>query len=67
MLQHKIKELCKLNGITIETLEKSAELSNKSIYRWGLKADSEDYVMPSADKLARVAKILGTTVEELLE
>lgn len=57
---HKIRELCREKGISLAELERETGLSEKSIFSW-------NEVMPSADKLARVAKVLGTTVEELLE
>lgn len=57
---NKIRELCKQNNISLSDLEEKAGLSRKTIFTW-------DRVMPSVDKVARVAKELNTTVEELLE
>lgn len=59
MLLHNIKEKCKEYDISIAQLERMAEIAPSNIYRW-------DEIMPSADKLARVAYALGTTSEELL-
>lgn len=56
----KIKGLCREKDITIAELERRADLAPRSVYKW---AD----VMPAADKVARVAKVLGVTIEELLE
>lgn len=56
---HKIKELCKEKNLTIADLERQAEISPKTIYSW-------DESEPSVYRAYRVAKILGTTVEELL-
>lgn len=56
---HKIKELCKEQGLTLTELETLAGLTPRSIFKW-------EATMPAADKLARVARVLHTTVEELL-
>ncbi|MCR4712270.1 MAG: helix-turn-helix transcriptional regulator [Clostridia bacterium] len=40
-------------------LERLAEITPKTVTKW-------DEIMPAADKLARVARVLHTTVEELL-
>lgn len=58
-IYHKIKTLAKKQGITIEALEDQCGLGRNTMNRW---TDS----MPAADKLARVARALHTTVEELL-
>ena len=57
---HNIKEKAKERGITLTDLEKQAGISPKGIYKW----DRQD---PSVYKVYTVAKILDTTVEELLE
>ena len=57
---HKIKELCKEQNLTLAELEKKIGITPKGIYKW-------DTQSPSVDKVYRVAKTLGTTVEELLE
>lgn len=59
-IYHKIKTLAKEQGITIEALESECGLGKNTMIKW-------DESMPAADKLARVAKCLGTTVEDLLE
>ncbi len=56
---HKIKELCKKRNLTIADLERQAGISPKSVFSW-------DESEPSVYRVYRVAKILGTTVEELL-
>ena len=58
MLLQNIKALCKAQGISLAELEIKAGLPPKSIYRW-------DSVLPSYDKVVKVAKALGTTVEAL--
>lgn len=57
---HKIKELSKEQGLTIAELERQAGLVRSTVARW-------DETMPAADKLARVARVLHTTVEDLLQ
>lgn len=57
---HKIKELCREQGITVAELERLAGLNQRTMAKW-------DETMPAADKLARVAKVLHTTVEALLQ
>ena len=57
---NKIKELCTKQGRTINELEREANLSPNSIYKW-------QFTTPAADKVLRVAQVLGTTVEYLLE
>ena len=59
MLLHNIKEKCKERGLNIAQLERAADIQPNSIYKW-------DAVMPAADKLDRVADVLGTTVKALL-
>lgn len=55
----KIKERAAVKGLTIRKLEITAELSNGAIARWNEKT-------PSIDKVFRVAKVLGCTVDELI-
>lgn len=57
---HNIKEMCKKRGITLADLERRAVVSPKSIHRW-------DENEPSVYKVYRVAKVLNTTVEDLLK
>lgn len=55
----RIKELVASQGITIAELERRAGVSNATIARWG-KA------VPTADKLQKVAQLLGTTMDYLI-
>lgn len=57
---HKIKEIAKSKHLTIAELERTAQITERTINRWDTKE-------PSVYKVYRVAKVLGTTVEELLE
>lgn len=58
---HKIRELCVENGIkTLAELERKAGISTHTIYRW-------DAHEPNVYSVYRVAKILNTTVEEILK
>lgn len=55
----RIKEMCKLRGVTVSELEAHVGLGKKTIYNWKTSA-------PSADKLQQVAKALDVTVDYLL-
>lgn len=55
----RIKEILDFKGLTIAELERKADLGNGTIRRW-------ENSIPSADKLQRAAKVLGTTMEYLL-
>ena len=55
----KIKERAAVKGLTIRKIEIAAKLSNGAIARWNEKS-------PSIDKVFRVAKVLGCTVDELI-
>lgn len=56
---NQIKTKSKNARITIRELEKRAQLGENTIYRW-------DNAPPSIDKVARVARVLGCTVDELI-
>lgn len=56
----KIKALCKERGMTIAELERAADIVPTTMTKW-------KRISPSVDKVARVAKALGVTIEELLE
>lgn len=60
MLYNKIKEICRKKGISVRSVEISAGLSNGAIYKW-------NEVVPKADSLQSVAKVLGISMESLLE
>lgn len=55
----RVKELAQLKGMSIAELERKADLGNGSIRRW-------ENSIPSADKLQRAAKVLGTSMDYLL-
>lgn len=59
MVLRNIKKKCEEKALNIAQLEKLADISPRTIYNW-------DDVMPAADKLDRVADVLGTTVKALL-
>ena len=56
----KIRKLAEEKGMTIAELERQANITPKAICKWNV-------VMPAADKLARVARALDVTVEDLLD
>ncbi len=60
MFFDKIRALAEEKGISIYKLEKDAELSKGSICKWNEN-------IPSVDKIQRVAKLLGVTIDSLLE
>ncbi len=55
----RVKEMLAIKGITVAELERRCNLGNGTLRNW-----SKSY--PSADKLQRVAKELGTTMEYLM-
>lgn len=59
MLFHRIKDLCEDHGLSINALEKAAGLTRGSFSKW-------ETSVPSVDKVAAVARVLGVTVDELL-
>lgn len=63
MIYQQIKKLADEKNLSIYQIEKECSLANGVIGKWGRTANQ----MPAADKLARVAKYLGTTVEYLLD
>ena len=55
----RIKAICKEQGISVTQLEKKSDLSNGAISKWNESS-------PTVDKLSAVAKVLKTTVDDLL-
>ena len=55
----RVKKLCRMSGRTLKQLEKEAGLGTKSISNWR-------HSNPSVDAVAKVAKVLGVTVDFLL-
>lgn len=60
ILYTRIKQLCAEKKITISYLEKTIGLAQYSMRRWGTE------VMPSVDKVQKVADLLGTTIDYLV-
>ena len=60
MLYNSIKALCDLRNISISHLERTLEFPRSSICKW-------DENEPSIWRVYRVAKLLGVTVDSLLE
>ena len=56
----KIRRMAAERGWSLRELERQAEVATGTIYRW-------DDNTPSADKLLKVAKILGVPMEELMK
>lgn len=59
LIYDKIKEICKVKGISVAYLERQAGLSNGSVSKWNNSR-------PTIDKLCLVAKVLDITLEELI-
>lgn len=59
MIYQNIKSIADSKGISIRKIEQDVGIVLGSIYHW-------NDVNPSVDKVAKVAKYLGVTVEELL-
>ena len=62
-LGKKLKELRKSKGLTLEELAQHSG-SSKS-YMWEL--ENKDVARPSAEKLSRIASVLGVTAEFLVD
>ncbi len=60
MLYNNIKNLCDLQNISISHLERTLEFPRSSICKW-------DENEPSIWRVYRVAKLLGVTIDSLLE
>lgn len=58
-LQDNIKELCKINGITVSQLEQTLGISRNSIYQWS-KGN------PSIDKIIKIADYFNISIDNLL-
>lgn len=60
MVYQTIKSIADAQGISIRKIEIDTGITLGSIYHW-------NEIKPSVDKVAKVAKYLGTTVEELIK
>lgn len=54
-----VARLARERNMTVLEVERKAGLVPRSIYRWNRQA-------PSIDKVCKVAKVLGVTVDELV-
>ena len=54
----KVKELCRLNNISVNQLETELEFSRGSIYKW-------DVNIPIIEKVKTVADYFGVTIDYL--
>lgn len=60
MIYQNIKAIADAKNISIRKIEKDTGIVLGSIYHW-------DDIKPSVDKVAKVAKYLDVTIEELLK
>ena len=58
-LKENVKKLAKERGVSIRKLEQAIGIADKSISKW-------DKMMPSIDKVEKVAQYFGVTVDSLL-
>ena len=58
-LKENVKKLAKERGVSIRKLEQDIGIADKSISKW-------DKMMPSVDKVEKVANYFGVTVDSLL-
>lgn len=56
----KVKNMSAKKKIPLYVLEEKAEIARGSISKW-------DYIIPSVEKVSRVANILGVSMDELLK
>lgn len=71
MLLERIRKICKEKNMTLAQLEVAAELGKNTIFRWVPEKqkgpDTSNKVVPTIDKVRKVADALGVTVNDLLE
>lgn len=60
LIYDRIKEICKVKGISPSSVEKKAGLGNGAITKWNAFS-------PSVKNLKAVADILGVSVDELIK
>lgn len=60
MIYDKIKKICHEKGISVNSVEKQACLSNGIISKW-------NKVSPTVENIRAVAKALDVPIEQLLE
>ena len=61
LIYDKICTIAKEKGISINRLEREANVSTGSICKWGIN------VSPTVKNIKKVADVLGCSVDELLE
>lgn len=60
MLYNNIKNIAKAKGVAICKMEKDLAIADGSICKWNTNT-------PGVDKVAKVAKYLETTIDELMK
>lgn len=60
MLYENVKRIAKEKKIPISKIESAAEMSINSLHKWKTST-------PAVDKVAAVATVLGTTIDELMK
>lgn len=59
-IKENVARLAKERNVSLLEVEREAGLVERSTYRWNRQA-------PSIDKVCKVAKVLGVTVDELVK
>lgn len=59
LLFENVKTLCAARGLSLRTLEQQCGMAPRYIYKW-------DSSVPSVEKVAAVADVLGVSVDELI-
>ena len=62
MAKMRIKELCEAKGLTQRYLANQLGIDSSTVAKWVIGEN-----IPRADKLPRLAQLLGCTIDELFE
>lgn len=64
---NKIKALAKSKGLKVNQIEKKLGFGTSTIYRWNDTMAGKKHRAPTVSNLYKVAKLLDTSIENLLE
>lgn len=62
MVKMRIRELCEAKGLTQRYLADQLNIDNSTVNKWIVGEN-----IPRADKLPKLAQLLGCTIDELFE
>lgn len=63
----KIKKLASKKGLSLAKIEKELGFGTSTIYRWNDTMSGNKHRAPTVSNLYKVAKLLGTSIESLLQ